>query len=581
MESLPITTPDFTSLESDLKAYLKSRPELTDYDFDGSVLSNLVGVLAYNSTMNAFYLNQVANEAFLETASRRDNVVLNAQDLGYQVRTAASSFATIRLALTENPTTSRTSIVLPSQIAVFTSNVNDKTFTFRALSDITMPKVNGVFVADFNIYEGKQFAATVPITQSILDNGYTIPVDQVDSQTITITVGGYTFTRQDNIVAGLDGNSKVYFTRELNGKTVIEFGDGVIGFQPALNSSMVITYLKTNGDLANGVGTFTMTGSYPGTTASLSVLSAASGGGLPESINSIKFYAPKWFETQGRAVTSDDYKVVIHKLFSSIVDDAIAWGGEDNDPPIYGKVFLSLKPFGGFYLTDSQKSTIITALKKYNVVTISPVIVDPDYTYVDISGSFEYLGSDTLYSQSSLETIVNNAIRSYADTELGKFVVPIRYSRIANVVLGADPSVQTTKFTYVLSKHFTPSIGGYNDISVKFGNPISKETFKSSRFVFNSFQMCYFVDNGDGTVNISDFTTGVANVLKSDAGTIDYTTGDVNIPRVYIVDVDRTLTESTGTIYMQFDAESADVDINTNQRSILVIDNISMTSVKV
>jgi hypothetical protein len=581
MESLPIASPDYTALTEDLRTWLKSRPELTDYDFDGSVLSTLVGMLGYNTTMNAFYLNQVANEAYLETSSKRQSAVMNAQDLGYEVTSKKSAVATVRLTLTETTPTSATFITLPADSAVFTTNVNNKSFTFRALSDVYMAKnAAGKYVADIKIYEGKQFVNNVTVTSDVRNNGFLIENKDVDTSTIQMKVDGLTYTKANNIVDGLDGSSKVFFLADKFGSTKVYFGDGIVGFVPAISTTMVLKYLKSSGDLANGIGAFSFVGSYAGTTAAVETVSAASGGANEETIDSIKFNAPKWFASQGRCVTEDDYKVILTKLFPAISDITV-WGGEKNDPPIYGKVFLAIKPYDGYYLTNADKTNIVTALQKYNVVTILPEVVDPDYVFVDVVGSVEYQQSLTDNTSAGIADVVKSAVQTYAQTELGKFSAAIRYSRFANVMLDADPSIQSVKATMMLSKHISPTVGSYSDIAVDFKNVIKPSTLVSSEFTFNSFVGCRFVDDGLGNVQVAEYSSGTKNVINQFAGTIDYVTGKVNITRTYLVAVDQSLKESTGVVYMNFESMSEDLDINTTQKNILVIDKVTITTNKV
>ena len=577
---LPIPTPDYTQLESALKSYLKSRPELTDYDFDGSVLSTVVGLLAYNSTMNAFYLNQVANEAFLETASRRSSVVMNAQDLGYSVGTKQSAFAIIRLTLTESVPSGNTTMVLPKSNAVFSATVNTANFTFRGLQDTTMTSTTpGVFVGDMIIYEGKQFIHNVTVEPRHISGGITLQNRDIDVTTMQVTVNGNTYTQQNNIVGGLTGTDQIYFVSDAYGYPKIEFGDGIIGKSLVPNDVVSITYLKTSGTLPNGIGSFNLVGGYLGMYSSIQTIAAASGGSEEESIESIKYNAPKWFESQGRAVTADDYRAIAIKLFRNI-SDIIVWGGEENSPPVYGKVFLSIKPYTGFYLTTAEKAYMVRELKKYNVVTVTPEIIDPDYVYVDIAGSFEYKGSLTAFDDASIASVVNDSIRNYGVNELGKFVGSIRYSRITNVILGAESSIQSTKFGYFISKHITPLVGTYSDISVNFLAEIKPSTLVSSEFTYNNYTKCKFVDDGNGVVKVVDYSLG-ANTIVPAAGTINYQTGEINITRTYLVAVDQSLKENTGAVYMEFGASAADFDLNTTQRNILVIDHVSMTAKRI
>lgn len=581
MDTLPIASPDYTSLTADLKGWLKSRPELTDYDFDGSVLSTLIGLLGYNTTMNAFYLNQVANEAYLETSSKRQSAVMNAQDLGYEVTSKRSAVATVRVTLTESVPTPNTFTTMPADSAVFSANVNNTSFTFRALSDVYFAKnTAGKFVAEFPIYEGKQFTNSVPVTATIRDAGFVIENSSVDTSTIRVVVGSSTYEKATNIISGVDGTSKVYFLSDKFGSPRIYFGDGIIGVRPTLASTLTIKYLKTSGDLANGVGAFSFTGSYAGMSVTTQTVSAASGGANEETIESIKFNAPKWFESQGRCVTEEDYRVTIIKLFPS-VSDVIVWGGEHNDPPVYGKVFIAIKPHNGYYLTTADKLKIETELSKYNVVTVLPKVIDPEYIFADIVGSVEYKQSSTLLDQAGIAGLVKTAITNYATTELGKFDADIRYSRIANVMLDADSSITTVTAAMILSKLIFPIVGNYSDISVEFKNAVKVSTLKSSKFTFNSFTECYFTDDGLGNVQISEYSSGSKNIINKYAGTIDYATGAVNITRTYLVAVDTSLKESNGIVYMKFEASPESLDINVAQKNIIVIDKITITANKV
>ena len=582
MESLPIPSPDYTSLKESLKSWLKNQPELIDYNFDGSTLNMLLGVMGYNTTMNAFHLNQVANEAFLTTVSRRENAVLGAQSIGYDVTTRTSSRAIVRLTAVETVPTSNITLTLPPTSLVFSASIGDNSYTFRSLVPVTLTKLSsGSYVGDVTIFEGKQFNQTIQLTANHISDGIKLQNTGIDSSTIKLAINGYNYSKINNIVGEYDNTSRVFFVREVYNNLVVEFGDGIIGRKPLVGESITISYLKSSGSEPNNIGSFKLVGSIAGVTTSLSVVSAAYGGANEETIDSIKYNAPLWYQSQGRAVTVNDYKVVARKLFNGVIDDVMVWGGEDSVPPVYGRVMLSIKPTNGYYFTSTQKSNMIATLKKYNVVTITPVIVDPDYVYIDVVGSFEYIGANTSTNENGMSNIVKSAVSAFAKNNLGKFENNLRYSSVSSAIFNSDAAITSTQFKYRLSKHIAPVLGAYNDLSINFINPLIPNTFTSSTFTFNSSTNCKFIDDGVGYIKLVDYSTATPNVIKNKVGTIAYDTGLVTINRTYIVDADRTLVESTGTVYIKFTATSSDVDLNAVRNNILIVTDTLMSAIKV
>ncbi len=581
-----IPTPDYAAIKSSLKSYLKTLPEYVDYDFDGSTLGTLVDLLAYNSTINTFYLNQVANEAFLRTATQYDSVVANAQDFGYPVKSARSAAAKVHASLVKTSGVATSTLELPAN-STFTASIGGKTFTFRTLTAYTLIN-DGLnnYRGDLTIYEGKQLVHRFVVTDALLKSGFVIPNKMVDSTALKVTVAPSSnqnakveYSLATSIISGVDSTSQIYFaSMDRGGLVNVSFGDGLFGKKPAIGDFIEITYLISSGEIANGISVFGLTNPPANTAATISVISAATGGNSGETIEEIKFYAPKYFESQGRAVTKADYQVLIRKLYNN-VGDVVVWGGEEVTPKQYGKVFISVKPQTGYYLTPTEKTELSDLIRSYNMPTVIPDIVDPEYTYVSAETTVTVDRSLTALSDSDLSTIAADAVKGFSQSTLGKFSVSLQYSSLSAAIQAASSAFVSNRTSFTLEKRLTPLVGASIDITNSFGTAVKYGSMTSSNFTFNGVTQCRLEEGTvSGTIDIVSYATGSKVIVKSGAGTINYVTGDFTIPAIYIVSNDSGLTDNTtGKTYMKFTMKSDSQDIDNLNRNILEIYSVTVS----
>lgn len=580
-----IPQPDYDSIKGALKAHLSALPEYVDVNFDGSTIGTLIDLLAYNTTVNTFFLNQVANEAFLRTATQYDSVVANAQDFGYPVGSAKSATAKVHISLVKTSGSPTATMDLPAN-SIFTTSIGSKTFTFRTLTPVVLIN-DGLnnYRGDITIYEGKQLTHRYVVDQSLLNSGFVIPNKMVDADTLIVTVAPSSnqsakvaYSRATSIIEGVGAASQIYFTTIDRGALVnVGFGDGVFGVKPAIGDFVEITYLISSGDIPNSAANFGLTNPPANTVATISVISAAMGGSDGETIEEIKFYAPKYFESQGRAVTKADYEVLIRKKYPN-VGDVIVWGGEEVTPKQYGKVFISIKPVTGFYVTPTEKTAIYDLIRSFNVVTITPEIVDPEYTYLTAETTVTVDKSLTAKSDADLSIIVKDAITQFNNSSLGKFSVALQYSTLSTAIQAADPSFVANRTAFTVEKRLTPVVGASVDITNTFGTSVRFGTMTSTNFTFNGVTLCKFEEGSPGIIDIVSYSGGPKTVLKAGAGAIDYATGEFSIPDVFIVSNDSGLMDdSTGKTYLRLSMKSDSQDIDNLNRNILEVYSSTVT----
>lgn len=495
---LNVTELDFDTIKTNLKDFLKQQSEFTDYDFEGSGMQVLLDILAYNTHYNAYYLNMLANESFLDTAQLRDSVVSHAKNLGYIPRSASAAKATLNFTIETNDST-------PGQLTiprgyVFRSNlIDNKFYNFVVLSDVTATKANTkYYYEELDIYEGE--LVSIVYTQNNSTNpkqAFTIPSEFVDTTSINVTVttnsGGIdtsTYIKVENIL-DVDANSAVFFVTETaEGKYRVSFGDGVVGKQIPDNSVVTISYLVTNGELANFADSFVMTTAISGyTTGTVEVLANASGGGAKETVDSIKFNATSQFATQNRLITFKDYETYILQNYSKI-DSISVWGGEDNDPPVYGKVFVSMKPKSDYYISEYEKQRIIDdIIKPVSIVAVQTEIVDPEYLYINSVVNVQYDKKKTTLTAEAIKTLIRNTIISYKNANLNKFGSKLIHSKLEKAIDGVDlNSIIGSDSTFRLEKRFEPSLGITKPYQIKFNTKLHRGTI-ANKLTSSKFNM--------------------------------------------------------------------------------------------
>jgi len=465
--NIQITNLDFDSIKSNFINYLQGQSTFQDYNFEGSGLNVLLDVLAYNTQYNAYYLNQVANEMFLDSAVQRSSVVSQAKVLGYVPKSAIAPTATVNVVFTNVNTNSLT---LPAYQSFGSAPINGVNYTFTNPDSYTVNVVNNTAI--FPEVEIKQaVVATYSFTVDSSTNPnyvFEIPDNAIDTTTLQVIVqqsssnSAYTIYNPASNYLELTGTSQVYFIQEaLNGNYQIYFGDGILGQKLTDGNIVIVNYLSTEGTAGAGANSFVLLNTVSGYSPSAVLsITPASQGGDKESIDSIKFQAPKSYAAQGRAVTKSDYITAIQQNNLGISFDAVnVWGGEENSPPVYGQTFICLKPTGSYLLTSTQKQRLISeVIKPISVLTVTPTIVDPDYTYVQLVVDVVYDSTQTTLTSSQIQAGVTTAIQNFGTTTLNTFNSTFNSYELLTAIQNYSNSIVSSDFTLKLQKKFFPNL---------------------------------------------------------------------------------------------------------------------------
>ena len=545
--SISLTQLDFTEYKNSLKAYLREQNEFKDYDFDGSNLSVLLDILAYNTYQNAFYLNMVSNEMFLDSAKLRDSVISHAKELNYLPRSFTSAKASIQLRIT--PTDSnKNSIVVPKGTS-FITRVDDFSYSFNTNENLVVTnKVNGTFVSESIIlYEGNYLSDTYVVNYNnpLI---YKINNRNVDISSVAVTVlednGSVTqeYARATSLF-GHNESSRVFFLQPGIGDSYeVVFGDGVVGRKPKNNAIVIIEYRVSNGELPNGANRFINSGRIDNeANVAVITLTSAQDGAVAEDLNSIKFNAPRAFTTQERAVTAEDYENLLKANFPEI-NAVTAYGGEDATPPQYGRIFVSVDLTDVDGLPKIKEDEYRRFLRSRSSVAMEPLFVTPDYTYLKIDSLVKYNINRTGQNPEDLRAFVIDAILNYANANLNSFSRTFRYSKLVQAIDATDASIISNDTTVNLVKYLTPDLGVPLNLTIDFKSPLTQEIpllgdehpivdvhgITSTPFTYTGIENCVLEDNGDGIVRI--VTPVGANHKKIvDVGTVDYNTGVVRL----------------------------------------------------
>ena len=551
---LIVTGLDFDVIRANLRNYIASKPEFTDYDFTDSALGTLLDLLAYNTYYNAFYVNMATNEAFLDTAQLYDSVVSHAKKLGYNPTSARSATANVKLIFTSSiANTTFRSIRVPKDTR-FNTIVNGVTYTFVVPQTYTISaNTSGGFASHIDIKEGVPLSHTYVFNRTS-NTSFVLPNQNVDTTSIrvSVTTSGnvQTYNFADDILT-TNSSSQIFFVEaDREQKFKVAFADGVMGKQPETSSIVTISYRVCNGVQPNGANTYTLIDSTIDGQTGITIvpIGRASGGAEIESIESVRFNAPRMYETQNRSVTTEDYRRLLLDQNPDIAAVNV-WGGEENDPPIYGKVFISAKPKLGTLFSSARKEEIKKNIRKYNVQSIDVDMVDPTYLYIVPYLNVRYDTTATNRTPGELADAIANRIIAFESEYMSTFNKSFRYSRFLDYVDSTDEAIQTTDAQIRLRKTFTPNLAGENTYVINFNNELQRLGTKeliggvsqhpgygsvsSSSFQYSG-QESYFDDNGFGTLRI--YYRSAAGRLgrvytNFNAGTIDYITGSITIER--------------------------------------------------
>ena len=556
-----ITDLDFDDIASNLKEYLKGQSTLKDYNFEGSNISLLIDLLAYSSHVSAFNANMVASELFLDTAQIRKNVVSRAKEIGYTPTSATASMATIDLQV-NNPLIGGevpTSLTL-NRGHKFKTSYDGSVFPYVLLESKTISPLDGIFkFENLKLYQGTMNSDIFAYNGQIQNQRFSLSEELVDTDSITVTVqstgGGSSAWAKSEDISGVDKDSKVWYVQENDqGLFEVYFGDGVISAEPLDGDTITISYLVTNATHTEGANIFTMSDSIGGNSdVTIITKTASSGGKDKEDIESIRFAASKFYTSQNRLVTVDDYKSKLQTLYPG-ADSISVWGGEDNNPPQYGKIFIAIKPSQNVNkLTSSEKTLLRDKMRRLNMLTVRPEIVDADVIEILVTCNFKFNPRATTKTASELETLVRAAIITHDSTYLSGFDSIFRHSVLATDIDNAESSILSNITTVKLRKTVSPTLGQSKGYEIEFGdgnkfyNPhlghnkhgggITTTTgFKVSGFTDTFF----FDDDGEGNLRRYSLSGSERVYADSQAGTVDYTNGKITVNGINILETSNT-----------------------------------------
>ena len=549
---------DFDQIKTSIKDYLRANTNFTDYDFEGSNLSIIIDALAYNTYTTAYNTNMAANECFLDSATLRENVVALARNIGYVPRSRRSARARISFTVDGLVETSTLTI----NAGIICNGAGDNTnYIFCIPEDITVPVVNGV--AEFNnveIYEGVYISQNFTVDTSLFNQRYILDNSFIDTSTIKVKVkssstatSSVTYKQIDNIV-GVTSTSNSYLLQEIEDERYeLIFGDNVIGKKLSNNNYVTVSYIVTDGKEGNGASEFSFVGNITnqdGAAINADLISLVStdeksrDGDEIESISSIKYFAPRIYSSQYRAVTASDYESVLGYIYPN-VESVTAFGGEEMSPPRFGKVFISVKPRNGDFLSDETKRELISRLKSYAVAGIVPEFIDLKYLYVELNTT-PYYNPSLNDDSNNLKTGVSNALTQYSRSiDVNKFGGRFKYSKAVSLIDSVDSSITSNITLVTIRRNLKAVLGQFAQYEVCYGN-----MFHTQESAYNVVSTGFTIEGVTGIVYLADevinrekgriffftYTEGsTPNIVKKNAGTVDYMTGEVLIDTVNIL----------------------------------------------
>ena len=581
--NLNVTELDFDQIKENLKNFMKSQSQFKDYDFEGSGLNILMDIHAYNTHYNAMLAHFSLNEAFLDSAQIRGNVVSRAGLLGYVPRSILAPRATVKLVVD----VSSYQGTIPSTLVIergtkFNSVVDGVSYTFSTLqSQIATLVIDGSvksFTFDnIEIAQGKFRFLSYRVDNDIENQKFQLSNTNADTSSLRVRVqenqdsNSFDSYQQFTTLQQVDSTSQVYHLQEnSSGFYQIYFGDGIIGKKPVNDNIVTLDYLVTDGTAANGANTFTLTTDFPtltgNVTNTVTTINSATGGTEPETTESIRFNAPITFQAQDRAITSQDYSAIIQRNFANI-ESISTWGGEDQIVPEFGKAYISIKPLIGDALTTSEKEEIKSILRSKNTVSITPEIIDPEFTNIELDVIFKYNPSLTSRTQQALESLVTDTILDYNFNQLNKFDGVFRHSELLNLVDNSDPAITSSTIRPFMFKNIIAgAIKTDNTFTLNYAGPffikkgtdftISSTSFKIGG-IDHFFGDLEIQDSNNRTVMIYKVVNGSNEVVVSDAGLINVSTGVITLNNFAI--------DETTTIRVTIIPNSLDIAPKRNQ----------------
>ncbi len=598
-QKLEISGLDFDTVKTNLKTYLKNQDQFLDYDFEGSGINALLDVLSYNTHYLGFHANMLANEMFIDSAALRSSVVSHAKTLGYETRSVRSSRAEVNVTL--NDITLGTATMNAGQ--VFTTTIDNVQYQFVTVSDFSSSQTgSGILFEKIPIYEGTYITGRYTVDSANVNQRFLLNSNKADTDTLTVQIQNsvsdsttLTYTKATDITQ-LTGESAVYFLQEIeNGQFEIYFGDGVVSKKLNDGNLVVLKYVVSNVAEANGAIAFTNSGAINTVfNVTTTTVAPASGGAAAESIQSIKLSAPLDYASQGRCVTTNDYKVFVQKLYPNATAVQV-FGGENGsfDPSLgvvataeYGKVFISVRNNLGTNLTASEKTSLVSSLGKFTVASISPVIVDPDFLYILLTCEFKYDSTTTVKTKDTLVNEVVATITNFNSTELVKFDAVLRHSKLLRAIDNTDTSITSSSVVPRLAQYFTPQLTETKAYNLYINNALyNPHTGHNSAaggiltstgfYVSGSHptEEQFFDDDGSGNLRTYYLTGATRNYTNAAAGKINYATGAIAISNLVITSISNINGAVSTRIRVTVIPRSNDIVALRNQ--ILEIDTIN------
>jgi len=593
---LQVSDFDFDDIKANLKSFLQDQSEFQDYDFEGSGFAVLLDLLAYNTHYLGFNANMLANEMYLDSADIRKNIVSLAKMLGYTPTSPKSPTATIDILL--NNVTGNPATVTMAKGTAFTTTVDGETYQFVTNAAHTTAPINGVYTfSNISIFEGTLVTFKYTADSTDVDQRFVIPSVSADTSTLKVSVqnsASDTTTSTYTLATGItsiNATSKVYFLQEMeDGKFEVYFGDDVLGNKLDDGNIVILEYIVSNKDEANGASSFTLSGSIGGySDVTLTTVSSAQGGAEAQTKESIRYNAPLQYSAQDRAVTTGDYETIVQSLYPN-AQSVSAWGGEDDETPVYGVVKIAIKAASGSTLTNTTKTNLVTQLKKYNVASVRPEIVDPETTSILLTTNVKFDQNSANKTADTLKSDILTTLTNYNTNTLTQFDGVFRYSKVTGLIDNTDSSILSNITTLKIRKDFTPTLTVSSKYNVYFRNSLYNPhsghnsaaggILESSGFKVSgdSSTVFYLDDDGAGNIRRYSFSGATRVYSASNQGTIDYDTGSITINSLSVLSVENIRGEASSKIELTVVPSSNDVvpvrdqilEIDTANSSITV-----------
>lgn len=577
MAQTPITELDFFQIKEQLKAYLRGQSRFKDYDYEGSNMAVLLDVLAYNTYQNNFYTNMAVSEMFLDSARQESSVLSHAKELNYLPRSTVSARAEVNLVITSSTTVG--SVFSVPVNTKFTSTFNGSVYSFltdQSYMATRQDQTNNFVASCIPIYEGEMVTERFYLTTG--KSNLELSNANIDISSIKVTVNGTEYLFRSSIF-GVEASDNVFYIEpSANGNYAIAFGKNIFGKEPGFNEQISVTYRISSGVLANGANKFATSFTQ---SVLVTTFSPASGGSDKEDIESIKYFAPKSIQNQERAVTASDYETLLRRQFgSSTIKSVSVYGGDEMDPPRYGKVAISINPYEGTTISDSLKTSVISFLAGKTPMPIQPVFVDPEFLYGRIELIIYYSKQLTSKTPSELEMIVREVIQNYSKTYLNDFGTTLKLSRLSKLIDDSDSGIVSNTIEANPIIDYSPPANYLQNPQFKFENSLiipyafnENESIdkylpaiKSSSYLYNGSSI-FFQDDGKGNIITLSSNTQKVQILNPVVGTIDYSTGLLKLVnfktdgytgssiKIYANTVDRNISAPKARIFSIRDAD--------------------------